>query len=167
MYAHTPNRDWESDSDIDKLAQGELHGHRAPADRVDVGDGFEVVLGGGRSYFLPKTMADPEYPDKTGDREDGQDLTAEWLNRYGNQQAAYVWNREGFEAPTRPTRPAARPLRALPHAVRGRPQADEPSLAEMTAKAIDILSKNTKGFFLMVEGGRIDHAHHAGNAAAR
>ena len=40
----------------------------------------------------------------------------------------------------------------------------EPSLSEMTAKAIDILRKNKKGFFLMVEGGRIDHAHHAGNA---
>ena len=40
----------------------------------------------------------------------------------------------------------------------------EPSLAEMTRKAIDVLKKNPKGFFLMVEGGRIDHAHHAGNA---
>ena len=36
----------------------------------------------------------------------------------------------------------------------------EPSLAEMTSKAIDVLSKNPKGFFLMVEGGRIDHALH-------
>ncbi|MDP1465871.1 alkaline phosphatase, partial [Klebsiella pneumoniae] len=28
------------------------------------------------------------------------------------------------------------------------------------SKAIDILSKNKKGFFMMVEGGRIDHALH-------
>jgi alkaline phosphatase len=34
----------------------------------------------------------------------------------------------------------------------------------MTAKAIAILKRNPKGFFLLVEGGRIDHAHHAGNA---
>jgi alkaline phosphatase len=40
----------------------------------------------------------------------------------------------------------------------------EPSLAEMTRKAIGILAKNPQGFFLMVEGGRVDHAHHAGNA---
>ena len=40
--------------------------------------------------------------------------------------------------------------------------AGEPSLAEMTTKAISVLKKNPKGFFLLVEGGRIDHAHHAG-----
>jgi len=40
----------------------------------------------------------------------------------------------------------------------------EPALAEMTAKAIDILARNPRGYFLMVEAGRIDHAHHAGNA---
>ena len=42
--------------------------------------------------------------------------------------------------------------------------AGEPSLAEMTRKAIELLSRNRKGFYLMVEAGRIDHAHHAGNA---
>ncbi|MCP4749504.1 MAG: alkaline phosphatase, partial [Proteobacteria bacterium] len=40
-----------------------------------------------------------------------------------------------------------------------------PSLAEMTAAAIKILKQNPKGFFLMVEGGKIDHASHA-NAPA-
>lgn len=37
---------------------------------------------------------------------------------------------------------------------------NDPSLEEMTAVAISILSKNPAGFFLFVEGGRIDHAHH-------
>ena len=40
----------------------------------------------------------------------------------------------------------------------------EPSLAEMTAKAIEVLSHNPNGYFLMVESGRIDHAHHLNNA---
>ena len=40
----------------------------------------------------------------------------------------------------------------------------EPSLAEMTAKAIDLLGAHPNGFVLMVEGGRIDHGHHVGNA---
>jgi alkaline phosphatase len=36
----------------------------------------------------------------------------------------------------------------------------EPSLAEMASKAIDVLGRNKNGFFLMVEAGRIDHAAH-------
>ena len=38
-----------------------------------------------------------------------------------------------------------------------------PSLSEMTAAALDILDGDPEGFFLMVEGGRIDHASHAGD----
>ena len=40
----------------------------------------------------------------------------------------------------------------------------EPSLAEMTAFAMDRLSQKGTGYVLVVEAGRIDHAHHAGNA---
>ena len=36
----------------------------------------------------------------------------------------------------------------------------EPSLSEMTQKALDLLSRNENGYFLFVEGGRIDHGHH-------
>lgn len=39
----------------------------------------------------------------------------------------------------------------------------EPSLAEMTNLTIQSLERNSEGFFLMVEGGRIDHAGHANN----
>ncbi|HJV23462.1 MAG TPA: alkaline phosphatase, partial [Holophagaceae bacterium] len=41
-----------------------------------------------------------------------------------------------------------------------RDPAKEPSLAEMTLKALQIVQKNPDGYFLMVEGGRIDHALH-------
>lgn len=42
----------------------------------------------------------------------------------------------------------------------------EPSLAEMTQKAIEILAKNKNGFFLMVEGSKIDWAAHANEPVA-
>ena len=35
---------------------------------------LQVFLGGGRSKFMPSSMADPEYPEKRGDREDGRNL---------------------------------------------------------------------------------------------
>lgn len=40
----------------------------------------------------------------------------------------------------------------------------QPSLKEMTQKALNILSKNEDGFFLMVEGGQIDWAGHSNDA---
>ncbi len=45
-----------------------------------------------------------------------------------------------------------------------RDPAEEPSLAEMTKKAIDLLSKDKDGFFLMVEGSKIDWLAHANDA---
>lgn len=39
-----------------------------------------------------------------------------------------------------------------------------PSLQNMTSQAIKVLSRNQDGYVLMVEGGRIDHAHHANYA---
>merc|ERR1719266_1602140 len=41
---------------------------------------------------------------------------------------------------------------------------EQPSLAEMTRAALERLERAPNGFLLMVEGGRIDHAHHANRA---
>ena len=49
--------------------------------------------------------------------------------------------------------------RAMPYDIDRNPE-KFPSLAEMTQKAIDILSKKEKGFFLMVEGSQVDWAAH-------
>lgn len=46
-----------------------------------------------------------------------------------------------------------------------RDPAKEPSIAEMTTKAIEILNKNENGFFLMVEGSLVDWAAHANDPA--
>lgn len=160
-YAHTANRNWESS---------------APDGCTDIasqliqwpyGDGFEVALGGGRSYFLPGETADPEDQGRTGNREDGRDLTAEWA-AIGNNHV-FVWNADQLAALDMSTSPSILGLFESSHmeyeADRDGDTAGEPSIAEMTAVAIERLSQNESGFVLMVEGGRIDHAHHAGNAA--
>jgi alkaline phosphatase len=167
LYAHAPHRDWENDTRLSHAAR--------KADFPDIarqlvefshGDGIEVVLGGGRSNFLPANGRDPEEPELAGVRWDERDLTAEWRARFS--RSAFVWNQAQFDAldPAKTDH-----LLGLFDASdmefeidRSGDVGGEPSLSEMTAKAIEILSRNPRGFFLMVEGGRIDHGHHAGNA---
>jgi len=54
-------------------------------------------LGGGRRYFTRVDQADLEYPDRNGYRKDGQDLVEEWISRYNDLEAKYVWNQTGFD----------------------------------------------------------------------
>lgn len=166
-YAKTADRDLENDS---QLSEADKAGgcKDIAAQLIDwpAGNGFEVILGGGRGNFMLKDQADPETADKTGSRTDGRDLIKEWQAKYND--AAYVWNKEQFDRVDAAGTGHLMGLFERSHmqyeADRAGDKAGEPSLAEMTSKAIDVLSKNKDGFVLMVEGGRIDHAHHAGNA---
>jgi alkaline phosphatase len=163
-YAHVGNRDWEADSNLP--AGASVKDIARQLLEFPYGDGLEVALGGGRSYFLPNTASDPEYPAQKGRRADGRNLTTEWTTKYNH--SAYVWNKAGFDAVNPDTTAHLLGLFEPSHmhyeADRASEGAGEPSLAQMTEKAIRILGNNKKGFYLMVEAGRIDQAHHAGNA---
>jgi len=166
-FSHTPDRDWEYDLAIPQ--QQRDAGCTDIARQLiefSAGDGLEVALGGGRGNFLPVSLVDPEYPDSKGKRGDGRDLTAEWLKKYA--QSAYVWNKQQFDSvnvtDTRHLLGLFQPSHMQYEIDRSGDKSGEPSLSEMTVKAIDLLSRNDKGYFLLVESGRIDHAHHAGNA---
>lgn len=110
--------------------------------------GIDVLLGGGESFFVTKEEKGkrsdknllPEFEAKGYQIvKTGQSLNklsakdSKVLGLFGSSHVAYV--------PDRST--------------------DTPSLAEMTSKALEILSANDKGFAIMIEGGRIDHAGHA------
>ncbi|MBC8129748.1 MAG: alkaline phosphatase [Rhizobiaceae bacterium] len=166
-YSHTPVRDWESDKEIS--AEGKAAGCKDIADQLvnwPEGDGFEVAMGGGRAYFLPAEMKDPEDTEKTGRRTDTRDLTAEWTAKSNNN--VFVFDKAGFDAVDLASGAKVLGLFDMSHmeyeADRAKDAAGEPSLAEMTTMAIDRLAQNETGYLLMIEGGRIDHAHHAGNA---
>jgi alkaline phosphatase len=114
----------------------------------------DVLLGGGEDYFLP--VGTPGcYPDD-GDRTDNRNLIDEAVaNGY-----EYVCNEADFNAVDPEV--TDKLLGTFADYAMTRPYA--PSLSEMAAKAIAILSKNPNGFFLMVEGGQIDLAAHANDA---
>jgi len=179
-YAKSADRNWEDVSDMPEAAvtagcediASQLVNFEANLEAryegLDV-DGLEVVMGGGRRHFLPKDAAYNSADAMSaveGDRTDGRDLTAEWKAKYPAGQ--YVMDQAGFDAINADTTERVFGLFNESHmqyeADRANDVAGEPSLSEMTAKAIDVLDNNANGFFLTVEAGRIDHGHHAGNA---
>lgn len=165
-YGHLPDRDWEVDVEIPERerAAGCADFARQLVE-FPLGGGVNVALGGGRTEFMPAGQRDPEYDGLPGKRLDGRDLIAEWKKKSG---AAYVWNAQQLSAidpaKTQHLLGLFEPEHMKYEIERTADPAGEPNLADMTRAALAVLQKNPKGYFLMVEGGRIDHAHHAGNA---
>lgn len=158
-YAKVPERDWEY------TAPDGCRDIAAQLVEMPVGDGIDVIMGGGRHGFLPASVTDLE--GAAGKREDGRNLVSEWQQRYG-KGAVYIEDRAGFDKVDSKTTGKLLGLFQPSHmryeSDRGNDKAGEPSLSEMTAKGLELLQNSKDGYFLMVEGGRIDHGHHAGNA---
>lgn len=164
-YANAASRDWEDDGD---LPEG--------ADCIDIarqlvewpaGDGFEIAFGGGRQHFLPESVADIEDEGRTGSRSDDRNLYETWGGKSNNH--LIVQTKDDFEAIDWATDPKVLGLFERSHMEfeldRVLDTGGEPALEDLTEAAINRLSKDEDGYVLMVEGGRIDHAHHGGNAA--
>jgi alkaline phosphatase len=145
-------------SEEDLIAQQQLGEN--PLGRV-----VDLMLGGGRCHFLPNTTAD-------SCRGDARDLVADAQDKYG---FTYVDSRAGFDS-LKQGNNIKLPLLGLfantdiPFEI-DRKAAEYPSLDEMTEAALNALEAATKdsdqGFFLMVEGSRIDHAGHENDPAAQ
>lgn len=109
--------------------------------------GFDVVLGGGYTFFTPEK------------RKDKEDMVAAIKSTYELVQ----------DLPALKASRATRLWGAFAPADMGydldRDGAKVPSLSEMTDKALSVLSQNKKGFVLMVEGSLIDWAAHANDPA--
>lgn len=135
--AHTTNR-----ADYNDIAEQQVY------------QGIDVMLGGGGQYLLPQAAG--------GMRTDGENL----VDIIKARGYTFVETRDQMLAATAPRlwgafarddmayewdRPVVAPT--------------QPSLAEMTTKAIQVLSQNPLGFFLMVEGSKVDWADHANDPA--
>lgn len=118
---------------------------------------LNVVFGGGKSYLKKDNATEANSKKRT----DGEDmLEALQANGYNIVQTLdemkslnkdFVW---GLFAE-----------KDIPYDL-DRDKATTPSLAEMTEKAIELLSKDKDGFFLMIEGSKVDWAGHANNPIA-
>ncbi|MEO8011969.1 MAG: alkaline phosphatase [Dokdonella sp.] len=165
-YGHSPERDWEHDAAMPAAARAEgcIDLARQLVE-FSLGTRIDIALGGGRSGFLPSATTDPEYAQLSGKRADGRNLINEWL---AQGDTRFVWNAEQFAAldPSAPGRVLGlfQPEAMNYENDRERDAGGEPSLAEMTRAAIAKLQNHDAGYLLVVEGGRIDHGHHANNA---
>lgn len=155
VYAHVAWREWESDADMSEAARA-LGCSDIARQLVEAPERarLNVAFGGGRARF--------QGPALQGRRADGRDLTTEWA---AAPRSAYVADAAGLAALRRGRADHVLGLFDADHMpdAEVRP-ATVPSLAAMTTTAIDLLSADRDGFFLLVEGGKIDHHNHANHA---
>ncbi|MDO8900159.1 MAG: alkaline phosphatase [Phenylobacterium sp.] len=160
FFAHSPDRNWQSDADMPAAAQA--------AGCIDIAAQLvlaeedlrpDLALGGGLTFFRPEGAG--------GRRKDGQDLPALWSAR---PNSAFVTDRDGMNAAIA----AGHDVLGLfaevhiPHEVNRPAVAPQiPTLEEMTRAAIQRLAAEPQGYVLLIEAAHIDKAHHAGllNAA--
>ncbi len=152
VYSRSADRDWESDRDIPADQQGQ--GCKDIALQLAEAQ-FDVALGGGSGMFYGRNGG--------GRRADAAaDLPAQWAAKNGGVVVRDAAALAG--APMdKPVLGLFNPSHLTFMADR-KPDSPEPTLTDMTAQAIARLEADPDGFYLMVEGGRIDHAHHAGQA---
>ena len=117
--------------------------------------GADIMLGGGEDDFLPTT--ETGCYSQADERVDGRNL----INEAVAVGYTYICNRNDLLAVNPNSVSKVIGLFADESMV----SPYSPSLSEMTQKAIEILSKNTNGFFLMVESGQIDWASHVNDAS--
>ena len=176
-YAKSPDRDWEDPSEMPQQAiedgcvdiASQLIDYQSNINTRYSGansNGIEVVMGGGSRHFLPEMSVNIEFKVSQGQRPDGRNLITEWKALY--PKGLFMDSRADFDSADFDGVEKVFGLFNKTHlrfdTNRKSKIIKEPSLSEMTDKALQVLSKNPKGFFLMVEAGRIDHAHHVGNA---
>ncbi|KAH8153742.1 uncharacterized protein LAJ45_02555 [Morchella importuna] len=142
----------------DRIAEQQLGDY--PLGRV-----VDLMMGGGACHFLPNST-------EGSCRKDDRDLVTEAQEKFGFQ---YVSGRKGFDSLEKGKK-VKLPLLGLfastdiPFEI-DRKDEEYPSLDEMTEVALRVMEEATKhsdkGFFLMVEGSRIDHAGHGNDPAAQ
>jgi len=149
-YAHSPDRGWEGDYDrhpnaywygCDSIAK-QLVEHAFPA-------GLDLALGGGQS--------------RLNNYYDSFKRQFPLGNILKNQKDLLNW--EVVNDKTTQAGPVLGVFSSGHMDFELDRNSKQPSLKQMTSKAIDFFQRDDKPYVLVIESARIDHAHHKGNAA--
>ncbi len=141
-YSNSPNRDWESLSDLPENARSEGCTPIAAQMEAALSSGrLDIAMGGGKGKFesgVEERVGGTFVGDKNSLSQVNTQTQLPLLGLFSNSHMEFVRAKDETNL--------------------------EPSIADMAVKAIDRLEAEGNGYFLMVEGGRIDHGHHAGRA---
>ncbi|KAM8703404.1 hypothetical protein ACLKA7_008081 [Drosophila subpalustris] len=161
VYAHIAERDWENDAEVEADC-GPASGVQDIAYQLangKVGSKLKLIMGGGRKHFVDSSK------EAWGKRKDGLHLINEF--KEADPQNVYVSTVDELMALD-----LKQPKRLLGlfqddhllYHMQTNETTTQPTLEEMTSKAIEYMSQNEEGYFLFIEGGRIDQAHHDNKA---
>jgi alkaline phosphatase len=161
FYAHIIHRDLENEIAAQLVERGDL----------------TVAFSGGAQHFIPDGAKVEEHPDLnetkqtagwgSSKRKDKRDLIGE-AKRKGYKFIATDEQLKSLEGKTTEKVLGLFSASGFPSAIDRQPHhmTGVPTLGQLTEKALEILSKNPQGFFLMVEGGQVDWVAHGNDVAS-
>ncbi len=161
FYAHTVHRDEENEIASQLIERGDL----------------TVAFSGGARHFIPQGTRVEDHPDLksmskaagwgSSMRKDSQDLVISAKNK-GYSIIASEKELLAFDAGKTEKVLGLFAASDFPSAIDRQPQYQTgvPTLPQLTAKSLEILKRNPKGFFLMVEGGQVDYVEHGNDVAS-
>lgn len=167
-YAHIGHRNWENDYEMD-LSGCDPSKYEDIAEQLvynEESKNFKVILGGGRGGFRSMKKQDEEK--QFGFRlDDNRDLIEEWKTERSKMgKSSYIFDRNGLRNIDYANTEYLLGLFESDHmkynldTINQNLQYEKPTLTEMTEAAIKMLQKEKNGYFLFIEGGMIDQAHH-------
>ena len=160
-YAHSVDRNWESDYAIPATEKNKGCIDIASQFVDNQNHSLDILMGGGRRHFLPKSEG--------GKRTDGKNLVTQWQSKGHyvsslKQLQALQQEYKKEELSGGDLKPWLGLFSSSHMEYAYQRPAEQPSLKQMTAAALQRLETNDQGYALVIEAGRIDHGHHDGVA---